>query len=251
MQRDFTAVVDDLGAILDQLPEKDPRRAFVWTYRRTTLAVADEVRAGRFLDAEWVERWDVAFADLFLAPVRADLSGARVPGPWGVAFAYARKAPQAPPLRHLLLGMNAHINYDLPQALLAVITDDELADPVVSARRAADHEHVDAVLVSRVDAEDAELKSGGGVSLVDRLLGPANRLASKRFLREARRKVWANTRVLSAARRRGGGAYEETLRDLERLSKAKVEDLVRPGPVLLRLGVGGFGVLLPGMTTRG
>ena len=33
-----------------------------------------------------------------------------------------------PPIRHLLLGMNAHINYDLPQALLEVITDQEFDD---------------------------------------------------------------------------------------------------------------------------
>ena len=41
-----------------------------------------------------------------------------------------------------------------------------------------------------VAAEDDEL---GSRSLLDRLLTPLNRLASKRFLREARRKVWHNT----------------------------------------------------------
>ena len=33
------------------------------------------------------------------------------------------------PCVHVLLGINAHINYDLPQALLAVISDDDFADP--------------------------------------------------------------------------------------------------------------------------
>ncbi|MGZ4602276.1 MAG: DUF5995 family protein, partial [Kineosporiaceae bacterium] len=68
---------------------------------------------------------------------------------------------------------------------------------------------------------------------------------SKRFLRESRRKVWSNALALSAARRRGPDALTATLAALERLSTARVQELVRPGPVLLRLGLGGFGVQLP------
>ncbi len=55
-----------------------------------------------------------------------------------------------PPLRHLLLGMNAHINFDLPKSLLAVITDDEFDDDAVVARRAVGHARVDQLLVDRV-----------------------------------------------------------------------------------------------------
>jgi hypothetical protein len=39
-----------------------------------------------------------------------------------VAFRFADDRPDAPALRHLRLGMNAHINYH-PQALFAVISD--------------------------------------------------------------------------------------------------------------------------------
>ncbi len=236
-----------MDAVLEQLPGGDPRRAFVSTYRRTTLAVGKKIAAKAFVDPEWVERWDVAFADLYLAPLAADLAGRPVPGPWGVAFAYARTDPGQPLLRHLLLGMNAHINYDLPQALLAVISDEEFDDPEVRAVRGEDHRRVDDILSSRVSAEDAELdKAGGRRSVKDRLLQPANRAASRRFLRESRRKVWANSVALSAARRNGAVHYDAALRSLESLSEAKVSELVRPGPVLLRLGLRGFGVLLPG-----
>jgi hypothetical protein len=76
--------------------------------------------------------------------------------PWEIAFG----APAGlPPLRHVLLGMNAHINYDLPQALLAVITDEEFGDPALLARRRSDHQAIDRVLGSRVAAEDDELAS--------------------------------------------------------------------------------------------
>jgi hypothetical protein len=247
VDRDISSVIADMNELQDELDARgDNRRHFVATYRRMTLAIADEINAGRFRDPQWLERWDVAFADLCLGPLSDDLAGRAVPGPWRVAFQFSREQPDAPALRHLLVSMNAHINYDQPQSLLAVISDEEFADPEVLRLRGEDNARVDDVLASRVAAEDLELEATGARSLVDRLLQPANRAASKRFLRESRRKVWANTMVLAAARMRGPEALRQSLAGLERLSTAKVEDLVRPGQVLIRLGLSGFGVLLPG-----
>jgi hypothetical protein len=60
----------------------------------------------RFEDPDWVQRWDVAFAQLYLD------AGDAASRPWRLAFS----APaELPPLRHVLLGINAHLNYDLPQ----------------------------------------------------------------------------------------------------------------------------------------
>ena len=72
-----------------------------------------------------------------------------------------------------------------------------------------------------------------------------NRTASQVFLRESRRKVWANARQLDAARRRGPEAHARRLAELEAVAAARVDDLLRPGPVLVRLAVRGFGVTLP------
>ena len=221
----------------------DKRRFFHATYQRTTIAVADELRRGGFTDAGWVERWDVAFADLYLDALEADLAAGKPSRPWAIAF----EAPAGlPPLRHVLLGMNAHINYDLPQALLAVISDAEFDDAALLARREADHRAIDAVLAARVAAEDAELTAlSGPLPLLDRLLGPLNRLGTQRFLREARQKVWANAIALSRARRQGPDVYAAVLAQLEELSAAKVTALQAPGQVLLKLAATGFGVSLP------
>jgi hypothetical protein len=194
---------------------------------------------GRFEDPEWVEAWDVAFAQLYLDAHDADATGAPVPRPWRLAF----DAPtDLPDLLHVLLGVNAHINYDLPQALLAVIPVADFEDPVRMNLRRRDHERIDAVLSARVGAEDEELPRG---SLTDRLLTPLNRLATRRFLKEARRKVWHNTYELHAARLAGPDSYRTRLAELELLSAAKIADLLAPGQVLLRLAVAGFGVTLP------
>ena len=234
-----------MAALLESLQATgDQRRYFHATYQRTTIAVAGELRRGGFTDAEWVERWDIAFADLYLDALEASEAGQRPSRPWDIAFS----APAGlPPLRHVLLGMNAHINYDLPQALLAVITAEQFGDAALLARREADHQAIDRALASRVGAEDDELtRRSGPPPLRDRLLGPVNRLGTQRFLREARAKVWANAIALNRARGQGPDAYAALLAQLEELSAAKVLALQAPGQVILKLAATGFGVRLPG-----
>ncbi len=248
------APIDDLLSRMDALLQPmraagDERQHFLATYMRTTLAVKHEIERGGFVDAAWTERWDIAFADLYLDALDDWNAGRSVPGPWRVAFEAANASPRVPPIRHLLLGMNAHINYDLPQALIQVITDQEFDDPALVARRSRDHERIDAILSGRVAAEDGELKKveqPGDRTLLDHVLTPFNRAGSKRFLKEARGKVWRNAHALSLARRRSLAELTELLRELEGLSAARVADLRRPGQVLLRLTRDGFGVLLRG-----
>jgi Family of unknown function (DUF5995) len=235
-------VVAQMQARLDALPAASPRRPFLSTYMRTTQAVGDAVSTGKFLDPAWVEEWDVAFAELYIRAHDAYIAGdtSAVPRPWRLAF----NAPDdLPALRHVLLGINAHVNYDLPQSLLAVISPADFADAALMDRRRRDHERIDDVLSSRVKAEDDLL--GDQKSLLDRVLAPLNRLGSKRFLREAREKVWHNVEALNAERVEGESSYATRLGELEVLSAARIADLLAPGQVLLRLAVAGFGVVLP------
>jgi len=255
----IAAVVGGMQQRLDRLPARlGHQHVFLSTYQRTTQAVGAAVEGSYFEDPGWVERWDVAFANLYLSALDAELSDAehppavksdtefseagRVPRPWRLAFA---ASPYLPPLRHVLLGINAHVNYDLPQALLAVISDDDFADRLLMDRRRRDHERIDRVLASRVAAEDDELTATGGATILDKLLTPLNRLGSKRFLREARQKVWHNTLELRESRVPGPAEYAVRLAELELLSAAKIADLLQPGQVLLRLAIAGFGVTLP------
>jgi hypothetical protein len=241
-------VIDELIARMTEMlapleAAGDSQRYFHATYLRTTIAVAQEIKRGGFADAGWVEEWDIAFADLYLDALDAVRAG-RVPArPWAIAFG----APAGlPPLRHVLLGMNAHINYDLPQALVAVISDEQFDDRALIARREADHRAIDDVLASRVAAEGDELSAmSGPVPRLDQLLQPLSRLATRRFLREAREKVWANAAILSQARRQDPAAYPAVLAQLEERATAKVAALQAPGQVLLKLAASGFGVRLP------
>ncbi len=237
----ISEVVDQLQQRIDASPpDQLHRRTFITTYQRTTQAVGEAVDAAFFEDPDWVVRWDVAFANLFLVAHDADQLNRHVPRPWRLAF---QADPQLPTIVHLLLGMNAHVNYDLPAATLSVITDDDFEDPVLIDRRRRDHERIDPILAAQVAAEDHAI--GGARGLLDRILTPANRLSSRRFLREARHKVWLNVAELQRARLAGENAYDARLAELELLAAAKIADLLRPGQVLLRQAMTGFGITLP------
>ena len=242
----MVAAVDDVVARMTALLEAlggDPARFFLGTYLRTTRAIGQAVDDGAFEDPEWMAAWDVEFAGRYLWALEAHRRDpATAPAPWRLAFgARARLRPEA----HVLLGVNAHINFDLPQSLVAMIPPADFGDPIQLASRQRDHERVDDVLAARVDDEDLVLeRAGGRRTAVDRLLSPANRAASRLFLREARNKVWANATILNAARLAGPEAYARRVADLETASAARVRDLLRPGPVLIRLAVRGFGVRL-------
>jgi hypothetical protein len=60
--------IDELVAVMERMQDgldeaADPRRHWHGVYRRGTVAVRDEIRRGGFLDASWLELWDVVFAD--------------------------------------------------------------------------------------------------------------------------------------------------------------------------------------------
>src|SRR4051794_12792637 len=177
----------------------DPARFFLGTYLRTTQAIGRAVDDGAFEDPYWMAAWDVEFAGRYLEALEAyRRDPASAPAPWRQAFG---AAPRLPPEAHALLGINAHINFDLPQSLVAMIPPADFGDPLQLASRQRDHDRVDDVLAARVGAEDAALAAAGGRrTALDRLMAPVNRAASRAFLREARHKVWANAAALNAAR---------------------------------------------------
>ncbi|SFP40267.1 hypothetical protein SAMN05660464_3094 [Geodermatophilus dictyosporus] len=245
----MTAPVEELvgrmRALLDELDvDGDPGRFFLGTYLRTTEAVDAAIDGGLFEDPAWVTVWDVDFAEFYLDALEAHRRDpASPPAPWRAAFG---TDPRTRPEGHVLLGMNAHINFDLPQSLVRVIGPADFADPAVLDSRRRDHERIDAVLAGRVAHEDVALQAAGSRrTVVDRVMVGANRTAARVLLRESRRRVWANTTALHEARLAGPEALARRVAQLEEVSAARVADLRRGGPVLLRLAVSGFGVELP------
>ena len=72
-------VLQRMSVALASLAPDDHRRPFLATYARTTRAVGEAVDDARFEDPEWVDRWDVAFAELYLEALAADTQDGAAP----------------------------------------------------------------------------------------------------------------------------------------------------------------------------
>ncbi|MEA2493216.1 MAG: hypothetical protein QOJ29_1127, partial [Thermoleophilaceae bacterium] len=126
---------------------------FSLLYLRVTNHVGEAVRqAGRFHDAGYISHEDAVFADYYFrafdAYARGDL--VHTPGAWKTAFDAARDH-QVQGIGNLLLGMNAHINRDLPYVLYSIgltTRDGSSAKP--------DHDEINRVLYEAYDPAISE-----------------------------------------------------------------------------------------------
>src|SRR5258708_33375635 len=119
-----TGAVGVMLAIDDLLPETDGLKWFNWLYLQVTQAVQTKIAQGGFSDPAWLEKLDVEFALLYLKALDSWLSTQAAPGCWRALFE-CRAHPALARIQFALAGINAHINHDLP---LAIVKTRELAN---------------------------------------------------------------------------------------------------------------------------
>jgi hypothetical protein len=100
----------------------DGLKWFNLLYLTVTQAVENRVAAGGFNDPLWLAELDVQFAALYFSALHAALTGAPCPGSWNAVFSRRDQAEIAR-IQFALAGMNAHINHDLPFAIVATCKD--------------------------------------------------------------------------------------------------------------------------------
>ena len=119
-------VIAQLGDVIARsLRERSRLAYFAALYRKVTLKVKEGIAAGRFDDGPRMERLDVTFANRYLDALERFRRGEAPTPCWLVSFEAAATWPPII-LQHLLLGMNAHINFDLGIAAATVAPRDEL-----------------------------------------------------------------------------------------------------------------------------
>src|ERR1700740_1631636 len=96
----------------------DGLKWFNWLYLQVTQAVEARVASGGFSDPAWLAELDVQFARLYLGALEASLSGSPTSDCWQTLFA-SRDQTQVARIQFALAGINAHINHDLPEAIVA------------------------------------------------------------------------------------------------------------------------------------
>lgn len=191
-------------------------------YAGVTDDVGASIAAGCFGDGERMDTFACAFAERYLRPRRA---ASPVPGCWKAAFDVTGE-PSLLIVQHLLLGINAHVNFDLPQVVVAIA---DASGDIASVRH--DFDAVNDILAAR---QVAVLRSLGTVSRWVNMAAAAGggRLFNFSLVR-ARQQSWLAAERMWALDPAGRAQY---IGELDRLVTVLAYLITRPGfPVSVAL----------------
>lgn len=181
----------------------DRRAVFLDCYRLMTANMVAALARGDFADSVWVDRLLHRFAgyyfDALLAYERDDPA---TPPIWRMAHQAAQQ-PRVLILQHLMLGVNAHINYDLTFTVVKLLQPEwETLDPAQQQQRFADYSLVNQIIAQTIDTVQDEVitRLTPAFFLVDTLLGRVDEWATVRLLTAWRDVVWSNALELLACR---------------------------------------------------
>jgi hypothetical protein len=181
-------VVARLASLGARLPSGDGVAVFTRMYLAVTREMLDRLAGPFFGDPAAVADLDVLFAGRYLAAVDADLAGQRLPACWRPLFEL-RTRTGIHPVQYALAGMNAHIEHDLP---LAVVDTCRLLD-CSPDDLSADYHRVNDVLAD-VEAQVREQLMPGRDPL--EAADPLVHLAGAWSIDRARDAAWASTQAL-------------------------------------------------------
>jgi hypothetical protein len=175
----------------------DHNALFSLLYLDVTKQVGVSVRtAGYFQDPGFISHEDAVFASYYFKAFDAykRTDPLHTPLAWQIAFD-AAKNHEVQGIGNLLLGMNAHINRDLPFVLYSI----GLTDRRTGASRKPDHDRVNQVLYQAYDPAIAEGARRFDPSL-SQYTGPNARDSGIQSVIAWREQAWRNAERLAWAR---------------------------------------------------
>lgn len=186
------AAIAAMDRRIDQaLASGDPSGYFTCVYRSVTARVRDGIRAGEFDDGERMERFDVAFARLYLDAADGFDCGSPISRAWQVVF---DAPPSALAVQHVMAGMNAHINLDLGIAASSVQRGASVAE------LQADFERLNDVLAAMIDRmQEALTHTAPWTAVVDSWGGRVDELLAGWSIEYARGRAWSFAERLARA----------------------------------------------------
>lgn len=184
----ITDVLNGLGRLEAEFFARNDRRGvFVSAYLQITSELQRRIELGQFHDVAWVGNYVVEFARLYQYALRQYETGVigTVPGPWALSLKTSSEG-QGLVIQDLLLGINAHINHDLPFAL------EKVGIGPNRSGRYDDHNAVNVALRRATDAvQDRIAKMYSlGLGVLDRLLGPLDEKLTSFSFEVAREHAW-------------------------------------------------------------
>jgi hypothetical protein len=200
-------ILDRMAARIAELRQiGDNRRIFLSVYATMTDAITRGIHDGRFMDAAWTAELTTRFAGLYFDADEAwDHHPDRCSNAWRAAFA-ATERPRISAIEQALLGINAHIVFDLPFAVSVTmcsvgdVVDGRLQGDTL-VRRRHDYEVVNHILAETILDAQAVLAAESRVSRVlDRVTLRFDEYAAEALLRASRTQGWHQALALAVAR---------------------------------------------------
>lgn len=192
--------------------EEDARAIFLGCYSMMTENMLQALDQGRFRDGVWVDGLLHRFADYYFDALTCyDCDDPTVPRAWHVVHS-ATTHQSMHVLQHLLLGVNAHINYDLVLTLYDMLQPEWSAlDGASRARRLEDHLTVNQVIAETVDRVQDEVveRQDPVMELVDVVMGRLDERFFAALITSWRHRVWDRAQAMLAT---GSESERESLR---------------------------------------
>jgi hypothetical protein len=178
------------------LPAADGLACFNRMYLDVTMQVNSRLGQGFFADPAFMTRLDVEFANLYFAAADAAGAAGAVPLAWRPLVA-RRAVAGIEPVQFALAGMNAHINHDLPLAMVSTCT--ALATAPDAGPHFADYQQVDQLLGAAEQSIRQSFESGAELAVDHHLTAVAN-LTATWTINSARDMAWNNCLLLWTVR---------------------------------------------------
>ncbi len=187
-------VLDRMDLLTQEWEQQaDQRSAFLRCYALMTGNTLRAIDQSQFHDPRWVAQLLHHFADYyFLALDAYEQNDARTPAVWRLAFDAAAQQ-QTQILQDLLLGINAHINYDLVLTLVDMLEPEwATLSPEQRSQRYEDHCHVNTIIAATVDSVQDQVVTPDSrwMGVVDWALGPLDEHMAALLIRRWREEVW-------------------------------------------------------------
>jgi hypothetical protein len=194
----------------------DQRLIFLSCYKMMTQNMDAAITRAEFVDPVWVDRLLERFADYYFIALHSyDENPRSAPEVWQIAHSFSRN-PKAWALQKLLLGVNAHINYDLVLTLNELLKPEwDRLSPTQRNERYSDYTYVNDIIGSTIDAvQDQVIEPAMPVmDLFDRLLGREDERLISKLLSQWREQVWAAAMGLLGTRT--ADEYSRLVRQVE------------------------------------
>jgi hypothetical protein len=183
-----------MQAVVDGWEATSDRRAiFLGCYALMTRNMLMAIDQGEFEDNAWVSTLLNHFADYYFNALQAyETLPEKAPLVWRYAFDAANQ-PNIHVLRNLVLGVNAHINFDLVFALSDVLQSEWAAMTTEQRQsRYRDHCLVNKIITDTIDSVQDQIvdRYDARMEIVDKILGPLDEWMTAWMIRDWREQVW-------------------------------------------------------------